>query len=64
MGHGREEFRGVWAAERLVLVSSHTKGHTRLAYDFSHAGRMSSSMEMSQDGSNWKTLFEADYERS
>jgi hypothetical protein len=63
MGQGREEFRGSWDGdgERLTLTSRNPMGHTRMLYDFSERGALSSSMEMSQDGQSWSKLFDGRY---
>ena len=37
--------------------------HARMTSDFSTPGAMKAMMEMSQDGQDWKVLFEATYKR-
>lgn len=63
MGQGVEEFRGAWNGDRLRLESRNKTGFARMDYDFSKPGKMTSSMQMSQDGKSWSTLFDGKYER-
>jgi hypothetical protein len=63
MGQGREEFRGTWSGDRLVLQSKSPMGFARLTYDFSKPGSLISGMEMSEDGKSWNKLFDGNYRR-
>jgi hypothetical protein len=56
-------FRGVFDGEVLTLAHGGPGMHARFTYDLSEEGRMKSRMEMSQDGGDWKTLFDGAYER-
>ena len=64
MGGQHEEFRGGWQGDKLVLQSkSPMMGHMRMTYDLGKAGELGSSMENSQDGSSWSTMFDGVYTR-
>ncbi|MCA8975216.1 MAG: DUF1579 family protein [Planctomycetes bacterium] len=64
MGTGCEEFRGGWDGDKLVLRSkSPMMGHMRMTYDFGTDGKLRSSMECSQDGAQWRGMFDGDYDR-
>lgn len=63
-GQGREEFRGTWQGKRLALTSHSPDFHMRVDYDFSHAGEMRSTMDISLDGANWSRLVDGVYRRS
>lgn len=63
MGQGAEEFRGSWQGSRLQLDSKNPMGFSRLTYDCSKPGALTSRMEMSQDGKSWAPLFDASYKR-
>jgi len=60
MGTPPEVFSG--RLEGGVLQLSHGgEMWARLSYDLSQPGLMRSKMEMSPDGSNWRTLFDGEY---
>jgi len=61
MGMGMEVFRGTFDGDRLTLTSKGPMGFNRMGYDFNEKGTLRSRMEMSQDGKQWKTLFEGVY---
>ncbi len=64
MGQGREEFRGKWDGDHLVLTSRNLQGQVRMHSDFSRAGVLASAMEMSTDGKQWTKLFDGIYRRA
>lgn len=64
MGQGREEFRGAWKGDSLVLQSQCASGFARMTSQFAGSGKMTSRMEMSEDGKKWNALFDGSYERA
>jgi hypothetical protein len=63
MGSPPEVFTGRFEGDVLTLAHGGPM-HARMTYDYRQAGKLASKMEMSQDGSDWKTLFDAVYTRS
>lgn len=64
MGSPAELFFGQWHDDVLVLESKNSVGHNmRLTHDYSIAGSLSSSGEMSQDGNSWVPMFQGTYTR-
>jgi len=63
MGTPAEIFQGDFDGDVLTLAHGGPGMHARLTYDLSREGRMTTRMEMSPDGNEWKTLFDAHYER-
>jgi hypothetical protein len=63
MGMPADVFRGNFAGPNLVMTSRNAMGHFRLTYEFPGPGKMGSTMEMSEDGENWKTVFESESTR-
>jgi hypothetical protein len=63
MGSPLEVFEGGFTGDVLTLAHG-APMHARLTWDLSAPGLMRSSMEMSDDGTNWKTLFDAEYRRT
>jgi hypothetical protein len=62
MGSPPEVFTGRFEGD--VLTMSHGGPmHARMTYDYGQAGKLLSRMEMSGDGSEWKTLFDGVYTR-
>jgi hypothetical protein len=59
MGAPPETFKGQFDGEVLRLAHGGPGMHVRLAYDLSEPGYLSTSMQMSQDGSAWNRFFEA-----
>jgi len=59
MGVPPEVFKGTFEGEVLRLSHGGPGMHVRLTYDLSETGRLSTSMEMAQDGVNWTKLFDA-----
>lgn len=59
MGVPPEVFKGGFEGEVLRLSHGGPGMHARLTYDLSEPGCLSTSMEMAQDGVNWKKLFDA-----
>ena len=64
MGSPPELFEGGFDGDVLTLAHGGPGMHARLTSDLSNAGTMLAKMEMSQDGTEWKILFEAVYKRS
>lgn len=64
MGSPPEVFRGAFDGDTLSVSHGGPGMHARLTYDLSQSDRMVTRMEMSSDGVDWKTLFDAVYERA
>jgi hypothetical protein len=64
MGSPPEVFKGRFEGDRLVLAHGGPGIHARMTYDLSKDKTMVSRMEMSPDGKQWQTLFEATYYRT
>jgi len=62
MGSPPEVFKGSFQGE-VLTVSHGGQMHARMTYDFSHGTKLKSKMEMSPDGKNWNTFFDAEYEK-
>lgn len=60
MGSPPEVFKGSFQGE-VLTVSHGGRMHARMTYDFSHGSTLKSKMEMSPDGKNWSTFFDAEY---
>ena len=63
MGSPPEVFEGKFVGDVLTLGHGGPGIHARMTYEFSPAGLLKGKMEMSPDGSEWKTLFEAVYRK-
>jgi uncharacterized protein YodC (DUF2158 family) len=63
MGSPPEVFKGRFDKDVLTVAHGGPGIHARLTYDLSQPGRLTSRMDMSTDGKEWKTLFEGTYER-
>jgi hypothetical protein len=63
MGMGEEVFRGKLAGQTLALTSKNPMGHNRLTYDLTEKGTLRSKMEMSDDGKQWKVMFDGIYHK-
>jgi hypothetical protein len=63
IGSPPEVFKGNFDGDVLTMSHGGPGMHARLTYDFSREGILHSRMEMSQDGAEWATFFECDYER-
>lgn len=61
MGSPPEIFTGRFDGDVLRLSHGGPGMHARFTYDLGEAGRMKTRMEMSADGTDWKTLFEGRY---
>ena len=59
-----EVFTGGFDGDVMVLTQDQPPMRARVTWDLSDDGVMHSHMEMSEDGVDWATLFEADYERA
>jgi hypothetical protein len=64
IGSPPEVFTGKFEGNVLTLGHEGQPMRVRLIYDLSKPGFMASSMEMSQNGVEWKKLFDAEYQRS
>ncbi|MCA9706718.1 MAG: DUF1579 family protein [Myxococcales bacterium] len=62
MGMAPNEFRGRWDGDQLVLRTQSPMGHTRASWVLTAEG-YAHTMEMSQDGEQWKVLMEGSYRR-
>lgn len=60
---GANVFRGKLEGNRLVMNEKGNWGYHRMTYEFPAPGKLASKMEMSQDGQNWKTMFDGTYTR-
>ena len=63
MGSPPELFRGRCEGAVLTIAHGGPGLHARMTYDLTEPEHMTSRMEMSQDGLDWKTLFEGSYTR-
>jgi hypothetical protein len=63
MGGPVEIFTGQFAGDVLTVAHGGPGMHARLTYDVSVPGVMNTRMEMSMDGTAWKTLFDGAYQR-
>ncbi|MCB2204581.1 DUF1579 domain-containing protein [bacterium] len=63
IGSPPEIFTGRFVEKVLTMTSRNPNMQVRLRWDMTDPGRMLSSMEMSQDGKQWKQLFDAVYTR-
>ena len=63
MGSPPEVFEGRLDGNILTMAHAGPGMHARMTYDLSDPQHLLSKMEMSQDGVNWKTLFEGRYKR-
>ncbi len=62
MGSLPEVFTGSFSGDVLTVAHGGAM-HARMTYDFSHGSKLKSKMEMSPDGKNWSTFFDAEYEK-
>ena len=62
MGSPPEVFKGTFDGDVLTLAHGGPGMHARLTYDLSGEKRMTTRMEMSSDGEEWRTLFDGSYE--
>lgn len=63
MGSPPEVFEGDFAGDVLTVSHGGPGMHARLVYDVSQDGVLKSRMDMSQDGEEWATFFDSDYQR-
>jgi len=64
MAGQREEFRGKWEGDILTLTSKNPMmGTMRMTYAFQADGSLASAMDCSQDGQDWKRMFDCIYRR-
>lgn len=63
MGSPPEVFRGRFEGDVLTVAHGGPGMHARLTYDFIDSATMQTKMEMSQDGAEWRTLFDGRYTR-
>ncbi len=63
MGSPPEVFTGRFDGDVLTVGHGDPGMHARFTYDLSQPRQMATKMEMSEDGSAWKTLFEARYKQ-
>ncbi len=63
MGSPPEVFKGAFDGDVLTVAHGGPGMHARLTYDVSQKKRMTSRMEMSSDGKEWKILFDGSYEK-
>ncbi len=63
IGSPPEHFIGNFIGDVLALGHGGPPMHVRMRADYSQPDRIASSMEMSEDGRTWKTLFDGDYRR-
>lgn len=64
MGTPPEVFRGRFEGDVLVASHGGPGMHARLTYELVEPQQLRTVMEMSPDGENWNTLFEALYRRA
>jgi Protein of unknown function (DUF1579) len=63
MGSPPEVFRGLFDGKVLTLAHGGPGMHVRLVYDLTREKRMTTQMNMSQNGEEWMKLFDGDYEK-
>jgi len=63
LGTPPELFTGRFDGDVLTVSHGGPGMHARLTYDISDAQHLASKMEMSEDGTNWRTLFDGRYRR-
>jgi len=63
MGSPPEIFTGGFSGDVLILGHG-GQMHLRLTWDLSKTDYILSKMEMSEDGTTWKKLYDADYKRT
>ena len=63
MGSPPEVFAGRFEGDVLTVSHGGPGMHARLMYDLSDPQELQSGMEMSQDGANWRRLFDGRYRR-
>jgi Protein of unknown function (DUF1579) len=63
IGSPPEVFKGNFEGDILTMEHGGPGMHARMTYDLSRAGVMSSRMEMSTDGKDWKVLFNGEYNK-
>jgi Protein of unknown function (DUF1579) len=63
MGTPPEIFKGRFEGTTLTLSSKNPQMQARMTYDLSRENTLHSRMEMSPDGKQWKTFFDATYEK-
>ena len=64
LGSSLEVFKGTFDGDVLTVSHGGPGMHARLTYDFRNEGILGSRMDMSEVGSEWKTLFECDYQQN
>lgn len=64
MGSPPEVFVGGFDGDVLTLAHGGPGMHSRYTCDLTSAGTMQTTMEMSQDGMEWKLLFEGVYKKT
>ena len=64
LGQAPNVFRGTFDGEVLQLESSYAGGYTRATWDFSEAGQVRYTMEISGDGRSWQVFTEGMYRRT
>jgi hypothetical protein len=63
MGMGADVFRGKLEGRTLTLLCKNAMGQHRLVYDLAEKGTLRARMESSQDGKQWKPMFDGAYHR-
>lgn len=63
IGSPAEVFKGRFDGDVLTLTHAGPPMHVRLVYDYTQPGVLTSAMDMAPDGSEWKRLFDARYDR-
>jgi len=63
MGSPPEVFQGRFEGAGIVMAHGGPGMHARMTYDLTDPRRMKCVMQMSQDGREWKTLFDGWYEK-
>ena len=63
LGTAPEMFTGRFEGDILTVAHGGPGMHARMTYDLTDANHLAMKMEMSQDGTSWKTLFDGRYHR-
>lgn len=64
LGTAPEMFTGRFEGDIFTMAHGGPGMHARMTYDVTDGDHLAMKMEMSQDGTSWKTLFDGRYQRT